>query len=42
MKIKSIRFKASILYTTVLCVILIMFSGILFSVTRHVLYRDLD
>lgn len=42
MKLNSIRFKASILYTTVLAVILVLFSGVLFSVTRHILYRDID
>jgi len=42
MKINSIRFKASILYTTLLCVILVAFSGIIYSVTRHALYRNLD
>ncbi len=38
----SIRFKASILYTSVLFVILVIFSGVLFSVTRYVLYQGLD
>ncbi|MEZ4579962.1 MAG: HAMP domain-containing protein [Desulfobacterales bacterium] len=42
MTFNSIRFKASILYTSVLCVILVLFSGVLFSVTRYVLYRGLD
>ena len=42
MKLNSIRFKASILYTSILCVILVLFSGVLFSVTRHILYRGLD
>jgi len=42
MKLNSIRFKASILYTTILCIILVLFSGVLFSVTRHILYRGLD
>ena len=42
MKLNSIRFKASILYTSILCIILVLFSGVLFSVTRHILYRDVD
>ncbi len=42
MKVNSIRFKASVLYSTILCLILIVFSGVLFSVTRHILYRDID
>ena len=42
MKLNSIRFKASVLYTSILCVILVVFSGVLFSVTRHILYRDVD
>ncbi|MFZ2632226.1 MAG: ATP-binding protein [Desulfosalsimonadaceae bacterium] len=42
MKLNSIRFKASVLYTSILCVILMVFSGVLFSVTRHILYRDVD
>ncbi|RJP37271.1 MAG: HAMP domain-containing protein [Desulfobacteraceae bacterium] len=42
MKFNSIRFKATILYTSILAVILIVFSGILFAVTRHILYRNLD
>jgi heavy metal sensor kinase len=42
MKPNSIRFKASVLYTSVLCVILVVFSGVLFSITRHILYRDVD
>jgi len=42
MKLNSIRFKASVLYTSILCVILLVFSGVLFSVTRHILYRDVD
>jgi len=42
MKLNSIRFKASVLYTSILCVILVVFSGILFSITRHILYRDVD
>ena len=42
MKLNSIRFQASVLYTTILCVILVVFSGVLFSVTRHILYRDVD
>ena len=42
MKLNSIRFKASILYTLILCIILVAFSGSLFYVTRQILYRDLD
>lgn len=42
MKFKSIRFKASILYTSILCVILVVFSSMLFTVVRYVLYRDLN
>ncbi|MDA8402834.1 MAG: ATP-binding protein [Desulfobacteraceae bacterium] len=42
MKPNSIRFKASVLYTSILCLILVVFSGVLFSVTQHILYRDVD
>jgi heavy metal sensor kinase len=42
MKLNSIRFKASILYTSILCIILVLFSGVLFSITRHILFRDVD
>lgn len=42
MKFNSIRFKASVLYSAILCIILVFFSGVLYSVTRHILYRDLD
>jgi heavy metal sensor kinase len=42
MTFNSIRFKASILYTSILCAILVLFSGVLFSVTRYVLYQGLD
>jgi heavy metal sensor kinase len=42
MKLNSIRFKASILYTSVLCIILVIFSGVLFSITRYILFRDVD
>ncbi len=30
------------MYTSILCIILVLFSGVLFSVTRHILYRDVD
>ncbi len=42
MKINSIRFKASILYTSILCVILVVFSGVLFYLTALILYGDVD
>lgn len=42
MKLNSIRFKASVLFTSILCLILIAFSGSLFGITRHILYRNLD
>lgn len=42
MKLNSIRFKASVLYTSILAIILILFSGVLFSITRHILFRDVD
>ncbi|MDA3894547.1 MAG: ATP-binding protein [Desulfobacteraceae bacterium] len=42
MKLNSIRFKASILYTSILCIILVLFSGVLYSITRHILFRDVD
>lgn len=42
MKPKSIRFRATILYTSILFGILLVYSGVLFGVTRHVLYRNLD
>lgn len=42
MKFTSIRFKSRVLYTSILCVILVIFSTVLFSFVRHILYRDLD
>ncbi len=42
MKLNSIRFKASVLYTSILAIILILFSGVLFSITRHILFLDVD
>lgn len=42
MRINSIRFKASILYTSILCIILIGFSAALYSLTRHILYENMD
>ncbi|NOY69387.1 MAG: HAMP domain-containing protein [Deltaproteobacteria bacterium] len=42
MRINSIRFKASVLYTSVLCVILLGFSTALYSLTRHILYENID
>ncbi|PIP42434.1 MAG: hypothetical protein COX19_01165 [Desulfobacterales bacterium CG23_combo_of_CG06-09_8_20_14_all_51_8] len=39
---KSIRFRATILYTSILFGILAIYSGVLFGVTRHVLYQNLD
>ncbi|MCD6584597.1 MAG: HAMP domain-containing protein [Desulfobacteraceae bacterium] len=42
MKLNSIRFKASVLYTSILAIILVIFSGVLFSVTGHILFRDVD
>lgn len=40
MKVNSIRFKSSILFSAVLCLILTVFSISLFHVVRHILYRD--
>ena len=42
MTFNSIRFKTSILYTSILCIILVIFSGILFFTIQHILYRDMD
>jgi len=42
MKINSIRFKTSILYTSILCVILIIFSCAVFCFLRDIFYRELD
>lgn len=42
MKPKSIRFKATILYTSVLFGILAIYSGVLFGITRHILFSNLD
>ncbi|MDA3897614.1 MAG: hypothetical protein PF482_15880, partial [Desulfobacteraceae bacterium] len=30
------------MYTSILCIILVLFSGVLFSITRHILFRDVD
>jgi heavy metal sensor kinase len=42
MQINSIRFKASILYSGILTVILIVFSLVVFLSARSILYHDLD
>jgi two-component system, OmpR family, heavy metal sensor histidine kinase CusS len=42
MKINSIRFKASVLYSSILCAILVVFSSVLFYTTYLILYRDVD
>lgn len=42
MRIKSIRFKASILYSVILCFILTLFSSFLYFNIRKTLYSDLD
>ena len=42
MKPRSIRFSATILYTSILFGILTVYSGVLFGFTRHILYRNLD
>lgn len=42
MRINSLRFKASILYSTILCIILVAFSTAIYSLTRHILYKNVD
>ncbi|MFH1768216.1 MAG: ATP-binding protein [Candidatus Omnitrophota bacterium] len=42
MKIRSIKFKLSILYTVILTVILVIFSGVLYFSLSHLLYEELD
>ncbi len=42
MKFNSIRFKISVLYTVVLGVILIIYSGVLYVSLQHILYSDID
>jgi two-component system, OmpR family, heavy metal sensor histidine kinase CusS len=42
MKVNSIRFKSSILFSAILCVILTVFSVSLFHVVKHILYRDIE
>lgn len=42
MRLNSIRFKASILYSTILAFILGLFSTVLYFSIRNVLYKDLD
>jgi two-component system heavy metal sensor histidine kinase CusS len=42
MKFNSLRFKASVLYSAILAVILITFSLVMFFVTQNILYKNLD
>ena len=42
MQLNSIRFKASVLYSLILAVILIIFSSIVYHSVRMALFRDLD
>ncbi len=42
MKLNTIRFKASILYSFILAIILIVFGGIIYVNLHRVLYSDLD
>ncbi|MGE5196935.1 MAG: ATP-binding protein, partial [Deltaproteobacteria bacterium] len=42
MKLNSIKFKISILYTAILGIILILYSSILYFSLQYTLYRDLD
>jgi len=42
MKFNSIRFKTSVLYTSILLIIMLVFSAILFFEVRTLLYRDID
>jgi len=42
MQFNSIRFKASVLYSIILAVILIIFSSVIYYSVRNILYHDLD
>jgi len=42
MRFNSIRFKASVLYSVILAVILIVFSSVIYYSVRNILYQDLD
>jgi heavy metal sensor kinase len=42
MTTNSIRFKASVLYSSILCVILVSFSTYLFHATKRILYQNID
>lgn len=42
MNLTSIRFKMSVLYTGILCIILCVFSAILLLAVQRILYRDID
>ena len=42
MQLNSVRFKINILYTVLLCLILVVYSSVLFGGVRLVLYHDLD
>jgi len=42
MRFNSIRFKASVLYSITLAVILILFSSVIYYSIRNILYNDLD
>ena len=42
MQINSIRFKTSILFTFILCLILTVYSSVLYYATHKILYHDID
>ncbi|MBZ0166467.1 MAG: hypothetical protein K8I00_06640, partial [Candidatus Omnitrophica bacterium] len=42
MRLNSIRFKASILYSAILAVILSLFSSVIYISIHNILYHDLD
>ncbi len=42
MNVNSIRFKASILYSSILAIILIIFSTTIYCTIRYILYQDID
>ena len=42
MQFNSIRFKASVLYSAILAIILIVFSSLIYYSVRNILYQDLD
>ena len=42
MQLNSIRFKTTILYSSILAVILVIFGAIIYISISYILYRDLD